>query len=81
MQKNKKGLSGGKKSGPPPKSGPNPQGLVTGGCPHREPGATEQQLNINERLVYIYYSSYRLRQRYYFLGADLKRSKVFKNRV
>ena len=39
MQKNKKGLSGGKKSGPPPKSGPNPQGLVAGGCPHREPGA------------------------------------------
>ncbi len=39
MQKNKKGLSGGKKSGPPPKLGPNPQGLVKGGCPHREPGA------------------------------------------
>ena len=39
MQKSKKGLSGGVKSGPPPKSGPNPQGLKLGGCPHREPGA------------------------------------------
>ena len=36
---NEKGLSGGIKSGPPPKSGPNPQGLKAGGCPHREPGA------------------------------------------
>ena len=32
MQKNKKGLSGGIKSGPPPKSGPNPQGLKAGGA-------------------------------------------------
>ena len=39
MQKTKRRLSGGKKSGPPPKSGPNPQGLKAGGCPHREPGA------------------------------------------
>ena len=39
MQKNKNGLSGGVKSGPPPKSGPQPQGLVKGGCPHRETGA------------------------------------------
>ena len=23
----------------PPKKGPKPQGLKTGGCPHREPGA------------------------------------------
>ena len=30
--------SGGVKSGPPPKRGPNPQGLKKGGCPHREPG-------------------------------------------
>jgi hypothetical protein len=39
MQKNKKGLSGGVKSGPPPEKGPNPQGLKAGGCPHRETGA------------------------------------------
>ena len=30
------GLSGGVKSGPPPKKGPNPQGLKNGGCPYRE---------------------------------------------
>ena len=35
----RKGLSGGVKYGPPPKKGPNPQGLKMGGCPHREPGA------------------------------------------
>ena len=39
MQKNKKGLSGGVRYGPPPKRGPNPQGLKNGGCPHREIGA------------------------------------------
>ena len=33
------GLSGGIKYGPPPEKGPKPQGLKTGGCPHREPGA------------------------------------------
>lgn len=32
------GLSGGKKFGPPPERGPNPQGLKTGGCPYRENG-------------------------------------------
>jgi len=26
----------GKRSGPPPLSGPNPQGLSSGGCPHRD---------------------------------------------
>tara|TARA_R100001126_G_scaffold10725_1_gene5175 strand:+ start:189 stop:374 length:186 start_codon:yes stop_codon:yes gene_type:complete len=36
---NKEGLSGGVKYGPPPKKGPNSQGLAKGGCPHREPGA------------------------------------------
>jgi len=35
---NEKGLSGGVSSGPPPKRGPQPQGLKKGGCPHREPG-------------------------------------------
>jgi len=30
------GLSGGVKSGPPPKKGPAPQGLKNGGCPYRE---------------------------------------------
>ena len=39
MQKNKKGLSGGVRYGPPPERGPNPQGLKNGGCPHREIGA------------------------------------------
>ena len=43
MQKTKKrrrkGLSGGVESGPPPRSGPEPQGLKAGGCSHREPGA------------------------------------------
>ena len=39
MQKNKTGLSGGVKSGPPPAKGPTPQGLKAGGCPHRETGA------------------------------------------
>ena len=34
--KNMGGLSGGVKSGPPPKKGPNPQGLKNGGCPYRE---------------------------------------------
>ena len=34
----RKGLSGGKKFGPPPLRGPNPQGLKTGGCPYRENG-------------------------------------------
>jgi hypothetical protein len=36
----KGGLSGGVKSGPPPKRGPNPQGLKKGGmtCPHRPDG-------------------------------------------
>mgnify|MGYP001318059403 CR=1 FL=1 len=33
------GLSGGKRFGPPPERGPNPQGLKSGGCPHRETGA------------------------------------------
>lgn len=33
--KNTGGLSGGVKSGPPPKKGPNPQGLKNGGCPYR----------------------------------------------
>ena len=32
-------LSGGKKFGPPPERGPNPQGLKSGGCPHREMGS------------------------------------------
>ena len=36
---NERGLSGGVKSGPPPKRGPKPQGLKNGGCPHREMGA------------------------------------------
>lgn len=37
---NKGGLSGGVRSGPPPKRGPNPQGLKNGGmtCPHRPDG-------------------------------------------
>lgn len=37
---NRGGLSGGVKSGPPPKRGPNPQGLKKGGmtCPHRPDG-------------------------------------------
>jgi len=37
---NKGGLSGGVRSGPPPKRGPNPQGLKKGGmtCPHRPDG-------------------------------------------
>ena len=39
MEKNKKGLSGGVRYGPPPERGPNPQGLKNGGCPHREIGA------------------------------------------
>jgi len=26
----------GKKFGPPPEKGPNPQGLALGGCPHRD---------------------------------------------
>ena len=33
------GLSGGKRFGPTPEKGPNPQGLKSGGCPHRETGA------------------------------------------
>ena len=37
-QNKRKGLSGGVRYGPPPKRGPNPQGLKSGGCPHREPG-------------------------------------------
>lgn len=32
-----KNLGGGISSGPPPKRGPNPQGLSHGGCPHRQP--------------------------------------------
>jgi len=32
-----KGLSGGVSEGPPPKKGPNPQGLSKGGCPYRQP--------------------------------------------
>ena len=34
-----KSLSGGVRYGPPPRKGPDPQGLKHGGCPHREPGA------------------------------------------
>ena len=39
------GLSGGKRSGPPPLSGPNPQGLKEGGmsCPYRRGGKTSIQ--------------------------------------
>jgi hypothetical protein len=38
------GLSGGVKSGPPPKRGPNPQGMKKGGmvCPHRPDGIRGQ---------------------------------------
>ena len=41
VEKKRRGgsLSGGKKFGPPPERGPNPQGLKGGGCPHREVGA------------------------------------------
>lgn len=29
----------GKRFGPPPEKGPNPQGLKTGGCPYRREGS------------------------------------------
>ena len=39
MINNRKGLSGGKEQGPPPERGPSPQGLRSGGCPHRDKGS------------------------------------------
>jgi hypothetical protein len=45
---NLNGTSGGIKQGPPPEKGPQPQGLKTGGCPHREPGAKSDIKGIKE---------------------------------
>ena len=47
MEKRNPKISG-KRSGPPPLSGPNPQGLKMGGCPHRDSNGKNMYPGNNE---------------------------------